>query len=193
MSTFVNNPVAQAPTPTTLPTTSTPSVNLTNAITLPLPNSRLALWQSLNSLAGGISDMGNILLTTNMGSVATAANILEVIKLNASGAFIRNIEDINFGGYNGSVFVVMRITSFDTAFGGMLSAEDMLANDFPISKVTSTSTYDFIDDLAQNRDIRVMKYESGEEGIVYGFINPKLLLITADRNSFVDIAGRLRQ
>lgn len=193
MGTFVNEPVTQTPTPTTLPTTSTPSVNLTNAVTLPLPNSRLALWQSLNSLAGGISDMGNILLTTNMGSAATAANILDVIKLNASGAFVRNIEEINFGGYNGSVFVVMRVTSFDTAFGGILSAEDMLANDFPVSKVISTSTYAFIDDLIQNRDIRVMKYESGEEGMVYGFINPKLLLIAANRNDFVDIASRLRQ
>lgn len=121
------------------------------------------------------------------GTPANATTLLDVLRLGMPGSMSRSITDMSFGGHNGSPFIVLRFTSFETVFAGALVWEERMLPDlvplFGESAVTRA-----IDSRVNNRDIRVLADDEREDRVVYGFVNKNTLLITTNRSSFSTIA-----
>lgn len=183
------------------PTVQTPApeaaaalINYDERVDLPLPARREELWQGILSAPGrGGAEVALINPVMSGGAAATTAEILAVMNLRASAAFLRNINEVNFGRFRDKPFIVFNITAFDTAFGGILSAESTLPADLTLfGTADASSIYRFVDDIVQNHDVRILQNELGQEGFVYGFVNRTTLLIAADRDVFAGAARRVR-
>lgn len=162
-------------------------------ITLPLRKEEL--WQDiLNTKTSSSSGLVLLLLLNDDNTPATTSEILEKINWPSNSAFLKNIEEVNFGLYNGVPFMVIKTTNFDTVFGGLLASESTLSEDLSlfISSSTETLSVNFTDELVQNHDIRVLKSESGRDALVYGFINRNTIVITSDRETFSEVANQIR-
>jgi hypothetical protein len=129
---------------------------------------------------------------------ANTEEVLAVLNWQASAPLLRAIEQVNFGMKDLSPFIVIKTTSFDTAFGGILAAEANLSTDLaPLFGEPVTATFDqrqaaneelvapfFADDVVQNHDVRVLRDELQKERIVYGFINKNTIIVAPDRDTF---------
>lgn len=178
-----------------VPVTTPELVSYEDIVNISLPLKKEELWQSiLNVEARAGSDLVLVSLMNPDNTPATASKILTTINWPANSAFSRNIEKINFGRYRGVTFIVIRATDFDSAFGGLLSAEAALPEDLNILTKDNTEALsdNFTDELIQNHDIRVLKKESGGDALVYGFVNRNIIIITSDRNTFSEVANHVR-
>ncbi len=174
-------------------------------IKLPLPNSRDRLYADLSAHMDATSGIIVFDWTQNGGeALADAKDLLRVLAWQASPAFLRAINEISLGSLGTSPFIVARASSFDTAFGGLLAAEENLTTDlYPlfgdvtaISDDTATSTpteiNSFVDDVIRNHDVRVLKDHLEAEQIVYGFVNQNTVIITTDRAAFTTLVEAVR-
>ena len=130
---------------------------------------------------------------------ADTQTIFRALNFKAPGSFTRGVTDISFGSYNGTdPFILMKVTNFDTAFGGLLSWEpDMSADLSPLFGPVVTKSYDpyartatqhrsafFRDTVVANKSVRVLVNENDTEKLMYAFINPNLILITTNSTAF---------
>ncbi len=113
-----------------------------------------------------------------------------------------------FGLYNNSndvfeTFILVKVSSFDTAFTSMINWEPYMRydlqdmfNDYTASSTenisySSPSGSVFKDRLLKNTDTRVDADQDGSIHLVYGFINKEYLLITSGTESFLSVRDRL--
>lgn len=199
-------------TPTT-PISPTSSVSVVEQLSLIsadretkllLPRSRTPFYEDIlknSQNSGGINVMMPNIDNVVGGTPASTGDILETLAWQASPALLRAISEINFGTLGTTPFIVMRVSSFDTAFGGLLYAEDNLSKDLaPLFGTPVTSSFDvseegnevrpayFEDDVVRNHDVRVLRDELEKERIVYGFVNQNTVIITTDRGTFSALA-----
>lgn len=133
----------------------------------------------------------------------TTSETLARMNLRAPGGFTRAISDITFGAYRGSEpFIVMKMSSFDAALGGILQWEDAMSGDLaPLFGAPVTATFDravrtttqtrepyFVDVVHANRDMRILRDEAERERIVYSFLDRSTILITTDRTVLEEVA-----
>lgn len=118
---------------------------------------------------------------------APTGEIVRALSLRANEQFLNNISGINLGAYNGVPFIILRVQNFDTAFGGILDVEDRIGEDLS-GLFGTTGMNGFVDDVIKNHDVRIMKRETGEEIITYGFVNRNTIIITGNSNAFASIA-----
>ncbi len=203
-------------TPTT-PTTSTgpvgvpeqmPLISADRETEILLPRSRTSFYEDIlksSQNSGGINVIIPKIDSLADGTPASISDILETLAWQASPALLRSISEMDFGTLGITPFIVMRVTSFDTALGGLLYAEDNLSKDlsplfgepvtssFNVSKTSSEilPAY-FEDDVVRNHDVRVLRDELEKERIVYGFVNQNTVIITTDRGTFATLAEAIR-
>src|SRR5690606_27081114 len=193
-------------TPTTLPTrqVTTELLSRDRVINMPLPRSRDLLYQNMMDQmqpSGGITVFNWTLIRDGVEVSASANDVLQALSWQASPAWLRSIGEISLGTLGDTPFIVARVSSFDTAFGGLLAAEDNLNADLhplfgdiltgPSDTGTSTPSIEpprFSDDVIRNHDVRVLKDHLEAERIVYGFINQNTVIITTNRAAFATIA-----
>lgn len=122
---------------------------------------------------------------------AVATDILDTLSLSADGSFLRNITDITFGSHNNAPFIVIHISSFDTAFGGILLWESSMNRDLAplFSPAVQTAGKDV---RISNADTRILTDEVGREVLVYGFVNKQTILIAPTRDVFIEVFSSLR-
>ena len=154
----------------------------------------------LSALQTGITEstkvgVSQIYPTNDMESPAAVAtsDFMYVLDPRAPGSFIRNLGDeMMFGAVGSAPYFILKTTSFDSAFAGMLEWEPFMSADFtPLfgstvrrtlntqSRTTDqTSTAYFVDDTVGNIDVRILYDESGAERIVYAFTDSRTLVIT---------------
>ncbi len=174
--------------PTTAPTYETNNINISGIST---DNFK----QQIQS-TGSQSDFVIFNLTTNNSIIANTEEILRAVNIQVSGSFTRNIEKITIAKYQNNPLIIIKFSSFDTAFGGILSAESGIINnlgvfDSPQSNSTTTpNAIGFADQIVQNHDVRVLQYDNGEEGITYGFTNQRILIIANNKESFINSIER---
>ena len=96
-------------------------------------------------------------------------------------------------------FLVIKTSSFDYTFAGLLNWEDKMEDDFyPIFTVDSISIKEkyggtkFTDSTLANVDVRVQKDSKGQVRLIYGFVKNDTVLITVGVTPFVEITKRLR-
>jgi hypothetical protein len=110
-------------------------------------------------------------------------------------------------------FFILRVSSFERSFAGMLDWEPTMSRDLaalyarypsPLPEVTATTTATttapaatstptvdqsapaaaFVDEVIQNHDVRVLKDLAGRSLILYGYADKQTLIIARDENAF---------
>ena len=180
-------------------------------IAVPLGNSAGDLLRNLQSVqpkpttvVAQIYPVSNVAGNTNPSS---AAEIMNTLNPQAPGSFVRSVTDINFGLYRDQEpFIVMKITSFDTAFGGMLEWEGVMSADLsPFFGAPVGGTFDpqartatqirepyFIDTVVGNLDARLLTDETQKERLIYSFINRNTVLVTTTKDALRALANVVR-
>lgn len=138
---------------------------------------------------------------------APVQTIINELELQAPGSFTRAITEFTFGGTpQRQPFIIMRVTSFDTAFAGILEWErtmsadlsplfgDVVINSFDPSARTDTQVREafFKDIIASNKNVRLLLDEEGKDRIVYTFTNQNTILITTTREALDEILPLVR-
>lgn len=138
---------------------------------------------------------------------AGAAEILSVIDPRAPGTFTRAVTAINFGIYRKrEPFMILRLTSFDTALGGMLAWEESMSADLsPLFGAPVAGTFDpqartatqirepyFDDALVGNYDARLLLDETQKERLIYAFVNRNTVVITTNRDALLSLAALIK-
>lgn len=136
---------------------------------------------------------------TGHATPVDAQTILTSLAWRAPGSFTRSITDMTFGSHNGTeLFILMKVTNFDTAFGGILSWEPDMSEDLsPLFGLPVTQSYDpyartdtqvrsafFKDTIVGNRSARMLVDAQETQRLMYAFVNPNLILITPNAETF---------
>lgn len=186
-----------------LPTTYVTPVPQTSISRIVLPRTRLDWYSRVAEVEA--NDLVTIVPINNIGgaeSLASSADVLAALALRVEPALIRSIKEITFLKSDGKLAIILKVTSYDSSFGGLLLSEKLLSSELaPLFGPVVTATYkvgvgtgapEFIDELADNRDVRVLKDEMETERLVYGFIDQNTIVIAPDKETFSSIAARLR-
>ena len=191
--------VTNGPTNTLEPT----PIREDSAVKAILPQTR-ADWYA-NVSASGRGGVLTVIPVVNIGGAektAAADEVLATLSWGVESALIRSISDITFIMAEQKPVIILKVATFDSAFGGLLLSERELSGElFPLFGPVVTSTYkvgvgtvapEFIDELASNHDVRVLKDEMENERLVYGFVDQNTIVITPDKETFSLISERLR-
>lgn len=124
----------------------------------------------------------NLQTETNMRE-ATVEELLISLSLNAPSSFLRSIKEVTLGGVDGTdMFIVLRVSTFDVAFAGMLAWEETLQSDFsPLFNTNQSRALTFTDTLTSNKNSRLLKDVTGEDVLTYTFTDKNTILITSTR------------
>jgi len=172
-------------------------------ITLPAINvSTLAsvLLQEQNSFKPAVN---NVLYTTFIhdGIEAKPADLFRLVAENAGDALKRNISEAMFGVYSyntNEIFIVVHPEDFGIVYSAMLNWESALGGNlspfFPLlSQHLATNPSVFTDETYKNKDVRVIRNDSGKTVLLYGFIDKNTLVITANEKIFEAVLSRYLQ
>jgi len=178
-----------------------------NTVPVAIGIDRATLLQSILFAQINVNTTVTQVYPTHNAGPATSDEILAVLDWRAPGGFIRNIESIAFGIYRGqSPFIVLQVTSFETAFGGILAWEtDMSADLSPLFGQTVSNTFDanartstqtrpafFVDNNIGTLDIRLLKDEKAADRITYTFIDKDTILITTSIAALEEIVAYVK-
>lgn len=168
----------------------------------PLPQERLRLLSTVVALIqqseGIVLVYPTVLDASGIEKPASTELILESLQARTSSSFNRAVQGIVFGGINANEpYIVIKTTSFDTAFAGMLEWEDTLSSDlYPLFGEVVTQTFDaqartdtqvrsafFKDIITSNKNSRILMDEQGRERIVYTFVDQNTIVITSTKQA----------
>ncbi|MCA9366090.1 hypothetical protein KC722_00765 [Candidatus Kaiserbacteria bacterium] len=139
--------------------------------------------------------------------VASTDELLSLLEPHAPSGFLRNITAMDMGLYGQETpFIIMKVTSFDTALSGMLEWEQSMSADLsPLfgSPVTGTFSADartntqtvaphFVDTVVNNMDVRLLRDVFNKERIIYSFIDQQTILLTTTPEALEAITLYLR-
>ena len=186
-------------------------INTDTQVVIPLGTEKSSFFNSLMQL-GGTNANGVVQyypVTGDENIVATTNTIMSILSLRAPGSFIRALSPNMMWGFSASTagsepFMVLQSQNYDVMFAGMLEWEPFMSEDLaPLfgthvneSRLPSTqgktSTARFADALQSNRSIRILYDETGEERIVYAFVNKSIILITTNTEALSRLIERIR-
>lgn len=129
--------------------------------------------------------------------------IMGLLAPHADGALTRAATDITIGYLDENrPFIVIRATSFDVAFGGMLAWETSMSADLsPVFGATilpgaknpkGIAVGTFTDEVIGNRDFRILRDNTEATRLVYSFIDRTTLIIATTPEDVSELAARLR-
>jgi hypothetical protein len=133
---------------------------------------------------------------------ATTEETMTMLALKTEPALNRSIKEITFMLIDNQPAIVLKVSAYDSTFGGLLLSEAVLSSELaPLFGGTVTATYkvgvgtvppEFVDELADNHDVRVLKDEMENERLVYGFTDQNTVIITTNKETFTSLSSRLR-
>jgi hypothetical protein len=135
--------------------------------------------------------------------------ILTLLTPHFPGSFARSLSNEYMIGFSSvdtltEPFMVFQSQNFDVAFAGMLEWEQYMSPDLaPLfgSPVLNTRVPNgsntvvgahFTDALNSNRSIRILYDETGQERIVYAFVNKNLVIITTSTGALSRLIERIQ-
>lgn len=138
---------------------------------------------------------------TQGGTPITSSVLLEAIAPSASDALKRNITTVMSGIYSydtSEIFFILKPDDFGIVYSEMLDWENTLGSDLsafypPLQQHLSENPPLFSDETYKNKDVRVLRNESGNIVLLYGFIDKDTLVITANERIFEAILNRYLQ
>ncbi|MEK9161079.1 MAG: hypothetical protein AAB440_03555 [Patescibacteria group bacterium] len=140
--------------------------------------------------------------------------LVSALQLPAPSILLRNIEDVSTVGVvrteqEAHAFFVLRVSSFERTFAGMLEWEADMASDlailYPIypedqvaASAVGTSTPPeviasprFVDDVVASRDVRALRDHRERTILLYGYRDKETLIIARDEAAFAELVSRL--
>ncbi|MBA3789469.1 hypothetical protein H0X32_03745 [Patescibacteria group bacterium] len=160
--------------------------------------------------------------TTKQGIVespTSGGGLITALDFPAPNILLRNIDPsstvgIVHAGSETRTFFILKVISYERTFAGMLDWEPTIANDlsllypaYPSVSVISTSTSassspiflpppasagQFVDEIVDNHDARVLRDTAGNSLIIYGYADKQTLIIARDEAAFTLLVGRLQ-
>lgn len=138
--------------------------------------------------------------------LVSTTELLQTLKVQAPGALVRSFDPIfmlgNLGDEGGGRFLIIKLSSFDNAFAGMLTWEKTLGQDLGVIFSTNTEIQEvetgatFKDVIYTNKDVRVLSAGTGTSTkpvLMYSFFDNKMLIITENLETLQTIIDRLTQ
>jgi len=172
---------------------------LKNQLVAEIANTQLQLGSALGFYFTKTSALGK--------QLATANDFLSQIAPNAPNSLTRILKnDFLFGivAFDGNQpFLILRHSSFQQAFAGMLEWEKNLPFDLEEIFVSTKDIAigdsnplvfigsNFSDEIINNKDTRVLKGEDGKTQLIYSLLDNSTLLITRSKGAFGKILERL--
>lgn len=138
--------------------------------------------------------------------IASIAKFLSILESRAPGSLVRAFEPVFMLGTLGeSRFLLLKLASFENAFGGMLNWEKDMASDIGtlfsaaelLKSIAPTSV--FQDIVYQNKDVRALLAEEGGEAtttrpaLLYSFFDNRMLIITDRLETLRTLIDRLNR
>lgn len=191
------------------------------------PDYRSALADAANE----ILVPGNILVTyiteattTPLGTRAIpqpGGKLIRALNLGAPDILLRNVDlsstvGIVNAGSETRPFFILRVSSYERTFAGMLGWEQFIDEDLgafyppytelaPIADPTASSTTaatatttappvsrtGFTDAVVANHDVRILRDAFGRSIMLYGYVDKETLVIARDEAAFTALAARL--
>lgn len=159
----------------------------------------------------GILPLGRveeIIIQKSDGSEYTANEIMPLLAPSLSQSFVRALEPRFFFGLTQvgyrEAFLILDTTSFHAGYGGLLDWEvsaidevgQILARLDGAAYKAATKTAgpvpsSFSDELFLNRDVRVLRDQSGDISLMYSIIDRSTILIASSEESFKEALERL--
>ena len=132
------------------------------------------------------------------GTPVLAQDVLMLIAPQMSPALLRSFDgEYMLGIYSfdtNEPFIILTTGDFANSFSGMLKWEKGMISDFEklfsLSQNTSSTTRQFKDATARNKDFRVLQNENKKTILLYSFIDKNTLVITTNENILNAIIGK---
>lgn len=134
---------------------------------------------------------------TNLASSTPTSQFFNILEARASGSLVRSFGSIfMIGGLGEEQFIVIKLTSFENAFAGMLEWESNMAEDL-IAVFANANTLQanasenvFRDVIVKNKDVRILEV-AGEPVLLYTFFDNNMLIITESFKTLEILMERL--
>ncbi len=173
------------------------SIEAPALIGLPLPREAHALLSQLRESTTAASTRTEFYFTVKdedgNDRLANTTEIVTVLSNRLPAQLARSVTHIAFGSTgNGEPFVILKTTSFDSAFAGMLIWEESITTDLDPLFVRKASGEAFLDSIINNRSTRLGRTASGEDAVVYSFIDRDTILISTTQSAISDLILRVR-
>lgn len=179
-----------------------------------------ALATAIAQVAHQTSVNGNVIVTYETSATSSKSG---VIKTPVAGGILirdlfdaapdiltRNIDDTSTfgvvdGGNTTAPFFILRVSSYERTFAGMLGWEATIATDlatlYPTSPAAAAVANGsstpligngrFIDEVVSNHDVRAIKDPAGNTVLLYGYRDKQTLIIAHDEAAFSILLNRL--
>jgi hypothetical protein len=139
--------------------------------------------------------------TTNASFLSTES-LLTLLQTEAPGRLVRAFNSLFMLGTLGDgtsrhVFMLIKLDSFENAFGGMLEWEETLQKDMlplfasegVVSEIPLQSPWSDI--TINNKDARILKDSTGHTVLLYAFVDNKYLLMTDEESTLRTLLTRI--
>ena len=132
------------------------------------------------------------------GTPVLAEDVLTLIAPQMSPSLLRSFDgEYMLGIYSfdtNEPFIILTTSDFANSFSGMLKWEKSMVSDFEklfsVPQNTSSTTRQFKDATARNKDFRVLQNENKKTILLYSFIDKNTLVITTNENILNAIIGK---
>lgn len=126
---------------------------------------------------------------------ATTQEFFTMLDIPLSYALIKSLDPtFMFGGIHTTKqepYLIIRSYNFEELFAGLLSWEGTMQGDFaPIFGIQKSPTAPFVDAVQNNKSTRILYDASGNEVLLYSFINHNTVVITTSGEALSAIIGK---
>lgn len=165
--------------------------------TIPLPPTAERFLQEIKIIGSqtpGVSHIYPLMTIQETQRPASTEVVVAVLQNVMPSSIARTTKALMFGSINGEhQYMVIQGTNFDTLFAGMLEWENTIGEDLaPLFNSAGLSQYVFIDIIANNRNMRVLRDNEGNDQLLYAFINQNTLIITTHGTAMETLLQRLK-
>ena len=129
-------------------------------------------------------------------TLVNTSDFLGDLRVKASSKLLRSFEEnFMYGIYsstNNAPFLILRTTSFDTAFSEMLAWERTMGPDLQelFSSEHDFTRETFVDIVLYNKDVRAVLSQSGEVVLGYSFIDKNTIVIFENKLALKEVINR---
>ncbi|QQR64705.1 hypothetical protein IPH92_04050 [Candidatus Kaiserbacteria bacterium] len=126
---------------------------------------------------------------------ASSQEFFTALRMDVSRAFLSSLDDAFMMGVvtakKPEPFLIIRSYNFDELFAGLLAWEGSMQKDLaPLFGTSSGEMGVFIDAVANNKSTRILKSDTGEEVLVYSFINKNTVIITTNGDALAILLSK---
>jgi hypothetical protein len=156
-----------------------------------------ALTSAISASLKKTLSAGSVRLLYIAAGTTTSSDVFHALQLPAPGILLRNVNTpgsmagIVSADGTASPFFILSVSSYGDTFAGMLAWEPHMNADlsllFPLS---GTTTLAFRDEIISNHDVRVLRDANGQSLLMYGYWDPKALIIARNESAYSELLKR---